>query len=413
MTGHRGHGGEFPTGTAPQIFTFRRSAYDASPSITDMSVGLPASVTEDEVLSVPEKNGNADMNMDLKPSRMTEGGPKNQFEALQAPSYIHEVHLLAVDMVSDLLDLERRAREGVNLIIAFFEQELELERISGGAERADALNRVRLDKQLVPVRRRYRTQEDRDEQTAVKLAMADPIDTQRASISNDDVPDSAFKEMQDSRLNYSLSSVSPTRHNSSVWAVNLVDVYTCPRTKQISHAFQVTYCSLTRPIGRTVADTYRRRVERDLPIYLKMVPRVVKHGGLVSLSYPWYVTSGVRSILAGSALRSVKETTVGADVSSAVEDESRVGEVVDVNDLSAILRELEFENRVTSEDSAPSVSTETNVVDADSYTDSEIEEGDDASDDRERIRAIARTLWRKRVGVLMQADLNAKSPPPL
>jgi hypothetical protein len=27
---------------------------------------------------------------------------------------------------------------------------------------------------------------------------------------------------------------------SSVWSVNLVDVYTCPRTKQISHTFQVT-----------------------------------------------------------------------------------------------------------------------------------------------------------------------------
>ena len=406
MTGHRGHGGEFPTGTAPQIFTFRRSAHDAPPSITDMGNGLPAAVAEDTVLSVLDTNGDADLNMDS-----IQSGTQNQFEALQAPSYIHEVHLLAVDMVSDLVDLERRAREGVNLIILFFEQELELERISGGAERADALNRVRLDKQLVPVRRRYRTQEDRDEQTAVKLAMVDPIDAQSAYRANDDVPDSAFKEVQDSRLNYSMSSLSPTRHNSSVWAVNLVDVYTCPRTKQISHAFQVTYCSLTRPIGRTVADTYRRRVERDLPIYLKMVPRVVKHGGLVSLSYPWYVTSGVRSILAGSALRSVAETNLGAEVTSGIEDESRVGEVVDVSDLSAILRELEFENnRVTSEGvSASSVTTQVEVADVANAADSEIEEDGDALENRERIRAIARTLWRKRVGVLMQADLNAKS----
>lgn len=370
MTGHRGHGGEFPTGTAPQIFTFRRSAHDAPPPITDMSSSLLATV------AVLETNGDA--NMDLRPFRTTAGGPQNQFEALQAPSYIHEVHLLAVEMVSDLVDLERRAREGVNLIIAFLEEELELERISGGAKRADALNRVRLDKQLVPVRRRYRTQEDRDEQTIAKLAMADPVDTPSAYSSDVDVPDSAFKEVQDSRLSYSLTSLSPTRHNSSVWAVNLVDVYTCPRTKQISHAFQVTYCSLTRPIGRTIADTYRRRVERDLPIYLKMVPRVVKHGGLVSLSYPWYVTSGVRSILAGSALRSMAEPAVGADVGSVAEDESGVGEVVDVSDLSAILRELELENRGMAEGvNASTVNTQTDTADADAVAD--IEESGDAS----------------------------------
>jgi hypothetical protein len=32
-------------------------------------------------------------------------------------------------------------------------------------------------------------------------------------------------------------------------------------------------------------------------LYKGMVPRVVKHGGMVSLSYPWYVTSAVKSHL--------------------------------------------------------------------------------------------------------------------
>jgi hypothetical protein len=408
VTGHRGHGGDFPTGTAPQYFSFKRSAPDTSP---DLSRVVGAS-SEDTTESAKNSIGIDDVD-------------KMYYEALQAPSYIHEVHLLAVTMVSDLMALERRAREGVKLLIAQFEDEEERERIRGGAERVDAMNRIRLGKQLVPVRRRYRTQQDRDEQTLAKLAIS-AVSFSDGDKSSDSDSDSASDSMADSDgIDVSIISdkdpaecsgreicreswvdqrdvPASSRHNSSVWAVNLVDVYTCPRTQQISHAFQVTYCSLTRPIGRTVADRYRERIEKYLPIYLGMVPRVVKHGGLVSLSYPWYVTSAVRTILASSSSSSSQEfkNTEGRSEESAMASE------VDVTDLAIILRELEHQERAllssdsTGDLSAVPVSTSADITALDQL------------DGREKIRTIARSLWRKRVGVLMQGDFQPTSVSP-
>ena len=353
-----------------------------------------------------------------------------QYEAVQAPSYIHEVHLLAVSMVSSLIDLEARAREGVKLIIAQYEEEDDSEKIKGGAKREDSLNKIRLAKQSVPVRRRYRTQEDRDEQALAKLAIA-------GGILSDSDSDSDSSMTEEDRESFSASSATSTdcsalessidlvgsvepvivkslesaRHNSSVWAVNLVDVYTCPRTHQVSHAFQVTYCSLTRPIGRTVADKYRERIERDLPPYLGMVPRIVKHGGLVSLPYPWYITSAVRSILAGSVTVPHSATVeldgrVDPDNHAEGQIELETG-VVDVSDLAMILRELEQEERSLKGTTAAATTSAVRSVDNG--------EGKELHEDatlhqmktREKIRTIARTLWQKRVGVLIQTQKNS------
>jgi hypothetical protein len=350
---------------------------------------------------------------------------KLYYEALQAPSYIHEVHLLAVTMVSDLMDLEKRAREGVKQLIEQFEFDEEHKRIYGGAERADALDRLRLGKQFVPVRRRYRTQEDRDEQTLAKLAISatslsdtdqssnrdsagDSDGTDVNSISSEDLYDAEWSRNRKGLLEgvwMSLKDGIPaSRHNSSVWAVNLVDVYTCPRTQQISHAFQVTYCSLTRPIGRTVADNYRERIEAYLPAFLGMEARVVKHGGLVSLPYPWYVTAAVRTILASSSTSTseVSKSTQGRS------EESLMASEVDVSDLSIILRELEHqESALVSSDSSIDLSAvPVPVAVAEGSTSA------DQLDGRERIRTIARSLWRKRVGVLMQADFRTVSVSP-
>jgi hypothetical protein len=328
--------------------------------------------------------------------------------------------------VSSLIDLEARAREGVRLIIARYEEEDDLEKIRGGEKREDSLNKIRLAKQSVPVRRRYRTQEDRDEQALAKIAIADGImsgsdsDSDSDSYMGEESEDnsstpqatSTVSSALESSIDLSVSgspltvkSLESTRHNSSVWAVNLVDVYTCPRTLQVSHAFQVTYCSLTRPIGRTVADKYRERIERDLPPYLGMVPRIVKHGGLVSLPYPWYITSAVRSILAGAA--SVPHTAViGLDGSiekgSQAEDSSEAGTgVVDVSDLAMILRELELEERTLNGNTA--------AVPSSAVVTAEGQEGATAGqiNTRERIRTIARTLWQKRVGVLIQTQKDS------
>ena len=407
VTGHRGHGGDFPTGTAPQYFSFQRSAPDSSPDLSRVA----GASSEDTTESAKDSIGLEDVD-------------KMYYEALQAPSYIHEVHLLAVTMVSDLMALERRAREGVKLLIAQFEDEEERERIRGGAERVDAMNRIRLGKQLVPVRRRYRTQQDRDEQTLAKLAISaisfsdgdkssDSSDSASDSIADSDgidvsiISDKDPAECTDREICreswVDLRDVpASSRHNSSVWAVNLVDVYTCPRTQQISHAFQVTYCSLTRPIGRTVADRYRERIEKYLPIYLGMVPRVVKHGGLVSLSYPWYVTSAVRTILASSSSSSSQEfkNTEGRSEESAMASE------VDVTDLAIILRELEHQERaLLSSDSTGDLSGVPVSASADITS-------LDQLDGREKIRTIARSLWRKRVGVLMQGDFQPTSVSP-
>ena len=419
MTGHRGHGGDFPTGTEPEIFTFRRSAVGTDRSVPLLST-LPQSARE--IYGVASSIGGE--------KKEGEGeGQQEDYVELQAPSYIHEVHLLAESMVTDLIDLEKRARDGVKLIIAHFEEEEERERASGGAERVQMLDAIRLEKQSLPVRRRYRTQEDRDSMTAAKLAMGD---IEGPSPRGDDVIISSSDSDKDSDT-FSVEStgsgsgsgsgsadgitavipldcitdtdsipvygpiVSTGRHASSVWAVNLVDVYTCPKTLQISHAFQVTYCSMTRPLGRTVADTYRRRIERDLPAYLGMVPRVVKHGGLVSLSYPWYVTAAVKTHLALASSSTVTSSSSSGSSGStdstgslAVGDEESNGEKVDISDLSVILRELEREERSAGNALENSSSGSGSNVDA-------------PDNNRENIRTIARTLWKKRVGVLMQS----------
>ena len=426
VTGHRGHGGDFPTGTAPEIFTFRKSSL-----LPIISPVQPSVTTSVDVHASNTGNLMTDTGDSLNHNSRTA-----QYEAVQAPSYIHEVHLLAVSMVSSLIDLEARAREGVKLIIARYEEEDYLEKIKGGTEREDSLNKIRLAKQSVPVRRRYRTQEDRDEQALAKLAITGGTfsDSNSDSDSDSDSDNYMVEDNEDSSstaeatpIGYSAleggidligndsplaqKSLESTRHNSSVWAVNLVDVYTCPRTQQVSHAFQVTYCSLTRPIGRTVADKYRERIERDLPPYLGMVPRVVKHGGLVSLPYPWYITSAVRSILAGTVTvphSANVDIDGGVNIVNQTENYTESGTgVVDVSDLAMILRELELEERSIKSGSA-AVPTSI-VMSADDGEAKEVQEGvtADQRNTGEKIRTIARTLWQKRVGVLIQTQKNS------
>ena len=141
-----------------------------------------------------------------------------------------------------------------------------------------------------------------------------------------------------------------------------------------------------------------------------MVPRVVKHGGLVSLPYPWYITSAVRSILAGTV---TVPHSANVDIDGGVDivktenyTESGTG-VVDVSDLAMILRELELEERSIKSGSA-AVPTSI-VMSADDGEAKEVQEGvtADQRNTREKIRTIARTLWQKRVGVLIQTQKNS------
>jgi hypothetical protein len=118
-----------------------------------------------------------------------------------------------------------------------------------------------------------------------------------------------------------------------------------------------------------------------------MVPRVVKHGGMVSLGYPWYVTSAVKAHL--GLLNVLESNQVSTDASTFSENRSDNSEV-DISDLSLILREVELEGR-------------SDLI--------ENEDTNSALNDFENIRTIARTLWRRRVGVLIHSNsptLNAK-----
>lgn len=61
-----------------------------------------------------------------------------------------------------------------------------------------------------------------------------------------------------------------------VWSVNLIDIYACPRTGEISHTLQISYCSKFVPLGRNRTDEIGKRVESELPklLQLRSVPSV-------------------------------------------------------------------------------------------------------------------------------------------
>ena len=78
-----------------------------------------------------------------------------------------------------------------------------------------------------------------------------------------------------------------------------------------------------------------------------------------------------------------------------------------MSDLAMILRELELEERSIKSGSA-AVPTSI-VMSADDGEAKEVQEGvtADQRNTREKIRTIARTLWQKRVGVLIQTQKNS------
>lgn len=195
-------------------------------------------------------------------------------QAIQAPLYVHEVHLLAPDMIRDYFQFEKNTQEAVREIC--FEYGFE-----------DAL-----------------------------------------------------------------------------WTVHLVDIYETPKSSHlVSHAIQICYCSLTRSISRSIADSFRRIMEELLPIRMNFETRKEKNGRNISIAYPWFVAEKLRQIYLEN------ELILADNISNKVNGSLVANE----------LRYIESESGI-----------ETNCP----------------SSHSESIRQVARLLWRRRAGVLFQKIYN-------
>jgi len=89
---------------------------------------------------------------------------------------------------------------------------------------------------------------------------------------------------------------SDINKSHALWTVNLVDIYICPRSRKVSHVFQISYCSLTQPLSRKDADDIRSYIENKLPEKLNLEPRSEKHGHCVSQCYGWYITKALQHL---------------------------------------------------------------------------------------------------------------------
>jgi len=153
---------------------------------------------------------------------------------------------------------------------------------------------------------------------------------------------------------------------SSLWSTLLVDFYVCPRTQLLSHTLQLAYCSETHALGRSAADAIRELVESELPARLGLSLRTEKAGGKVSKEHCWAVAQELRRLsLAGEQEQGQRETAVQQSADTA----ERLNEA-----LRALEDDGAQEQQIGTESSGAEV---------------------------EEIKSIARGLWRRRVGVLI------------
>jgi hypothetical protein len=138
-----------------------------------------------------------------------------------------------------------------------------------------------------------------------------------------------------------------------------VDIYICPRTKNVSHVFQISYCSLTHALSREDADSIRINTESKLPGRLGLEPRVEKHGHKVSQCYGWYISKALQQL---QQLDDEKGSMENVDDTTPIKFDNDDG-------ISVALRNIESNNRI--------------------------------DDSLALIQSTARSLWWKRVGVLV------------
>ncbi|KAJ1428379.1 hypothetical protein B484DRAFT_449899 [Ochromonadaceae sp. CCMP2298] len=157
---------------------------------------------------------------------------------------------------------------------------------------------------------------------------------------------------------------------SVLWSVRLCDVYPHPQSGSLTQVLQVGYCSQI-PLGRAGADLYRAGVEEMLPAALGMRARDEKHGGCVSQAYGWYVAQALRA----------------ADISR-------------------------YALTSTPTHSTHSTPTSTPSTHLHTHTETSHSPNSDTSESpptlEQRVRTLARGLWRLRVGVLAHGEKGTR-----
>jgi len=162
----------------------------------------------------------------------------------------------------------------------------------------------------------------------------------------------------------------------ALWSVNMVDLYIEPKTRQVSHTLQIAIASTVHAVGRTAADDMRALIERELPARLGLELRQEKAGGSVSKPHCWPIALALQK---GGAPPAAPSNC-------------------DAEQLNQALRALE-------PGSNPALANaESNAV----FTQAHHDETWGAQ--AEEIRAVARRLWRQRVGVLIHAVGGAGRP---
>jgi hypothetical protein len=236
-----------------------------------------------------------------------------------------------------------------------------------------------------------------------KSGLQAPMYSHEIHINAPHVADICWLEAEAKRAVVNISNIDSTsgdRRNIEdglVWSCQLVDIYVCPRTNLIAHALEVSYCSTEVPLGRLQADSICERVERSLVDRLNEARdrdrgrldgnindedegeyyslRAEKVGGRVSQPHFWGVAQAKKSASLGSESH---------QLSRALQD---VGHDGIVRETLAQLSDASLGN---------------NGYAGEGKEDGENDDDGAAEVHLEGIRDLARSLWRRRVGVLIR-----------
>jgi len=226
-------------------------------------------------------------------------------------------------------------------------------------------------------------------------------------------------------------------HPEALWSCHLVDVYICPQTRLISHALEISYCSLRSPVGRGEADRMRRCIEEKLVEVMKCqststfpsssssssfssssssssaasleaqadllthywTVREGKLGGRVSLPHSWQLAMTLKHVARHQHCTSTATATRAALLRAA---EVMRGDAAGVQ-LNLALRSLESERLKGSSgiiSSAAATTTTTTTTTNNTTTTSATVSNATAG--------VARLLWGRRIGVLLNEMCEAE-----
>jgi predicted GIY-YIG superfamily endonuclease len=216
---------------------------------------------------------------------------------------------------------------------------------------------------------------------------------------------------------------------NSLWSCHMVDVYVCPRTRSVSHALQISYCSLTHPLGRAKAEMLKNAVENLLPRRLNVASssalvmqslsttaavtssssgnytyeywlRKEKTGGKPSKAHSWLLAQKLRCLDTDAASKVHISTFLStADVGRLGQGMGR-REAQLVSILTEDLRNLE---ETDGNHSMNVISFPTVIGDSSSNSNSHGRSDDTSIDQKclHQLQITSRLLWGRRVGVIL------------